>query len=142
MSTCILSPEINADIRRVPRADRDYVRSLIDLYTSCPPASPSAAALAPSRKFKIFKLKRRKADDNLPYLPVHVWQPPPGTLSNAGQLVVLRRGPSVDEDDIRACATNDQQLRTVMFGEVSMHLMRVYTERLEILATKAVTGRV
>lgn len=80
--------------------------------------------------------------DNLPYLPVHVWQPPPGTLSNAGQLVVLRRTSSGSEDDIRACITNDQQLRTVMFGDPVMHMMKVYAERLEVLATKAVTGRV
>jgi hypothetical protein len=45
------------------------------------------------------------------------------------------------EDDIRACASSDEQLRHVMFGDPLMHVMALYKRRIEVLALKAVTGR-
>lgn len=88
-----------------------------------------------------------------------VWKVPPGTLSNAGRLVVLRAGgdgagvgagggvsgagaDTSSEDNIRAELTTDEQLRDVVFGDPMMHVMKLYCRRVEVLATKAVTARV
>lgn len=80
-----------------------------------------------------------------------MWKVPPGTLSNAGKLVVLRAGPnngdsgtggslSTSDDDVRAELTTDEQLRDVVFGDPMMHVMKLYCRRVEVLATKAVTS--
>lgn len=70
-----------------------------------------------------------------------VWVPPPCTLSTAGVLVLLRKPPNGNEDDVRAAVTSDQQLREVMFGDPMMHMMKIYARRVEVLATKAVTAK-
>lgn len=70
---------------------------------------------------------------------------PPGVLSNAGRLVVLRTmqsGSNGPEDDVRALVTTDEQLREVVFGDPVMHMMKVYARRVEVIATKAVTARI
>ena len=74
-----------------------------------------------------------------------IWSVPPGTLSNAGRLIVLRENQgstAVAEDDIKAEITSDQELRGVIFGDPVMHMMKVYARRVEILATKAVTAKI
>ncbi len=120
----------------VPRADRAYVRSLLGLYaspapnpgTSCSPervSVPKPGAALPKRAYR--------------------WNVPPGTLSNAGRLIVLRELDSdkpEKADDIKADITCDQQLREVVFGDPVMHMMSVYARRVEVLATKAVTAKV
>lgn len=80
----------------VPRADKAYVRSLLDLYLS-------------------------------PLPPSRIWPVPPGTLSNAGSLVLLRASgraedPNADEDNVNAMLTTDAQLREVVFGFVLLSL--------------------
>lgn len=53
---------------------------------------------------------------------------PPGVLSNAGRLVVLRAkqntntGAVGDEDDMSAQITTDSELREVVFGYGLLHL--------------------
>lgn len=46
------------------------------------------------------------------------------------------------QDDVKAEITSDQELRTVVFGDPVMHMMKVYARRIEVLATKAVTARI
>lgn len=46
------------------------------------------------------------------------------------------------EDDVKAEITCDQELRTVVFGDPVMHMMKVYARRVEVLATKAVTAKI
>ena len=128
----------------VPRADKAYVRSLVDLYSSPTPGASCITALLPAQsKFKLFKSKGPKApklqDSYDPMGPI--WRVPPCTLSNAGTIVVLRRAPSGDEDDVRSAVANDQQLREVVFGDPMMHQMKLYARRVEVLATKAVTAK-
>ena len=77
-----------------------------------------------------------------PVIPAPVWRVPPGTLSNAGRLVVLRTPVNGREDEVRAEITNDEQLRFVIYGDPVMHMMRVYARRVEVLATKAVTAKI
>ena len=78
----------------------------------------------------------------MPYIPAPVWNVPPGALSNAGRLVVLRKSPNGLEDDVKAEVTCDAELRGVIFGNPMMHMMNVYARRVEILATKAVTAKI
>ncbi len=70
-----------------------------------------------------------------------IWKVPPGVLSNAGRLVVLRVNGGF-EDDVEAQITTDAQLREVVFGDPLMHAMKVYARRVEVLATKAVTASI
>ena len=144
----------------VPRADKAYVRSLLDLYTSSSPPNPHPTTLTASPPCKIttalipFGRPKPKRSNSAPAAnpSVHQWKwpVPPGTLSNAGRLVALRATSPCSnsneaagaEDDVKAEVTSDQELREVVFGDPVMHMMKVYARRVEILATKAVTARI
>jgi hypothetical protein len=67
-----------------------------------------------------------------------VWRVPAAKLSNAGRLVVLRVPRNGREDDVSACITTDEQMRSVMFGDVMMHMMDLYARRIQTLANRAV----
>ena len=145
----------------VPRADKAYIRSLLDLYTSPAPSVPRAATAAAEKSHKCAlgfvrpkasrtnsapaTLPPSSSSSSSPPPPQYVWAVPPGALSNAGRLVVLR-GEKVTKDnldnDVKAEITTDQQLREVVFGDPVMHMMKVYARRIEVLATKAVTAKV
>lgn len=115
----------------MPRADKAYVRSLLDLYTSPAPGSTCAFSLLPSipkAKFGLNLIKRpnplQTGGAGPPIAPQRwIWKVPPGALSNAGRLVVLRGrqgnntvAAAVDEDDVTAEITTDGELREVVFG--------------------------
>ena len=128
----------------VPRADPSYVRSLLRLYASPAPATVNLAkSAAKGRRASAPRdmgLQRTMTSHDF------VWEVPPGTLSNAGRLVVLRgSGNGEDakearEDDVKALVTSDADLRSVVFGDPIMHMMKVYLRRIEVLATKAATA--
>ena len=102
----------------VVRAEKAYVKSLLCLYTA--PVSKSPAG------------------ERQP-----VWPVPPGVLSCAGRLVLLRpKKCSYDErmEDIEACIITDEELRGIVFGDVQMHAMKVYAMRIERIAIDAVTA--
>ena len=135
----------------VPRADRAYVCSLLNLYASPPPGSKCTASLPAfkpcKRKAKPKKTtghrKNPRSANHSSTLPV--WRVPAGALSNAGRLVVLRENKNSTngvEDDVKAEVTCDQELRGVVFGDPVMHMMKLYARRVEILATKAVTAKI
>jgi hypothetical protein len=96
----------------VPRADRAYVRSLLDLYSTPAPGQKRIEAVTPSR-FRPWlpghtqnksdtalvrpasanrrpKTPRSKTTGSTPDTQKPVWKVPAATLSNAGRLVVLR----------------------------------------------------
>ena len=144
----------------VPRADRAYVRSLLNLYSSPAPRSfeapPVVAGGRPNQVIgpwtKVTPTKPIKGQTTV--VSRAVWRVPPCTLSNAGRLVLLRTVPNYhhhqnnnvthqgDEDDaVQACLTSDQQLRGVVFGDPVMHMMKIYARRIEILATNAVLAK-
>lgn len=136
----------------VPRADKAYVRSLLNLYASPSPGTTCIASL-PALKPCKRKAKPTKATEQrnnaLSALTTPVqapaWRVPAGALSNAGRLVVLRENRNSTagvEDDVKAEITCDQELRGVIFGDPVMHMMKVYARRVEILATKAVTAKI
>lgn len=142
----------------VPRADKAYVRSLLDLYTSPLPGTNRMANLLPSVPRPRLALKaalkpgKRPNPSRTSSAPVKpeparswCWRVPPGVLSNAGRLVVLRATQNSNvgaEDDIKAELTTDAQLREVVFGDPIMHMMKLYARRVEVLATKAVTAKI
>lgn len=116
----------------VPRAEKAYIFSLVELYTS-----PTAKAHD----------RRRK--------PLR-WKLPQATLSTGGQLVILRRqrqrhhrsfsdgsvlcrsGPvSAAGENIEACTISHDQLREAVFGDPLKHTMDLYARRIDELARGA-----
>jgi hypothetical protein len=136
----------------VVRADKAYVRSLIDLLSAPTPSvslnsKPSLAALGASMSRLDLSLKphktgsKPKTKQNGPVQKLW-WDVPPATLSNAGRLVVLRVPKGKRESEaVTASIVTDEQLRQVIFGDPIMHQMDVYKRRVEALAFRAVTGR-
>lgn len=166
----------------VVRADKAYVRSLLDLF-----ASPVATSRqdgrkgdeeASGRKSQGKKSKGSPPTTSNTSRSSHksssrdsrsrsssssgrsstsrssgpVWHVPPGTLSNAGRIVVLRSGDpkarldgkkTVEQrlnEGVVAQTTTDEQLRGVIWGDPVCHVMRLYAGRIETLAVGAVTA--
>lgn len=122
----------------VVRADKAYVRSLLELLASPPPKKPKSSS------------KSRKSHSRP---PPPVWNVPPCTLSNAGRLVILRTGDPrakpkdrktvrerIDEGVV-AVTCLEEQLRDVIWGDPVCHLMSLYAERIEVLAVRSIKGR-
>jgi hypothetical protein len=150
----------------VVRADKAYVKSLLELLSSPPP--PLIRELKEKEKDKKSSSsnpKKSKSKSNLsskssksqvktshsPGKPR--WNVPPCTLSNAGRIIVLRSGDprarsrdrkTVQErldEGVVAVTCHDEQLREVIWGDPSCHLMGLYAGRIEVLAVGAVSGR-
>ncbi|CZR61566.1 uncharacterized protein PAC_11463 [Phialocephala subalpina] len=151
----------------VARADKAYVRSLLDLYSTPAPGQscldsvtphklqPLVSSLGKSTSTLNLKAKQPKSSKNVPapgFAPV--WPVPEATLSNAGRIVLLR---SVERYETRpnkkkqiqermnegvvAQIVTDELLRGVVWGDPVCHMMSLYARRIEILATNAVMGR-
>lgn len=131
----------------VVRADKEYVKSLLDLY-SRPAPNPGA--------LKAVKYKASKSTINLGQqqdLHLPTWRVPPSTLSNAGRIILLRavsrvpagrrRKESIEmmDDGVQARAVTDELLRGVIWGDPVCHMMKLYARRIEVLATNAVVGK-
>ncbi|KAF4457379.1 hypothetical protein F53441_708 [Fusarium austroafricanum] len=116
----------------VVRADKAYVKSLLDLLATPPPSQR-----------KDLKHSRKKP----------TWKVPACTLSNAGRIVVLRSGDlnakPKDRKTVRerldegvvAVTCSDEKLRSVIWGDPVCHLMSLYAARIEVLAVRSVTAR-
>ncbi|KAL1635212.1 hypothetical protein SLS58_010382 [Diplodia intermedia] len=100
----------------------------------------------------------------LPPPPPPTWNVPPGVLSCAGRLILLRDRPPpppvtngggggggktapaaamghpLGEANVEACTVADEQLRAAVFGDPMCHMMKLYARRIEVLATRAVTA--
>ncbi|KAI6716063.1 hypothetical protein B2J93_8285 [Marssonina coronariae] len=151
----------------VPRADKAYVRSLLDLYSSPAPGKshvttpqrlqPLALRLAKSSSsltLNKMRLSHKKSTHLETADATAYWPVPEATLSNAGRLVLLRGVPrhenrtnkkkSVLEmmnEGVAAQVVTDELLRGVVWGDPVCHMMKLYARRIELLATNAVTGR-
>ncbi|KAH6850429.1 Alpha/Beta hydrolase protein [Chaetomium sp. MPI-CAGE-AT-0009] len=151
----------------VTRADKAYVKSLLELF-----AAPAPRTGADSRKLESSRSDSKKSRrgskasskaasttsmtstssrSSKPAGPV--WNVPPSTLSCAGRVVVLRSGDpkarlrrgktTVEErlhEGVVAQIVTDEQLRGVVWGDPVAHMMRLYAGRIEVLAVGAVTG--
>ncbi|RMZ87829.1 hypothetical protein DV736_g4945, partial [Chaetothyriales sp. CBS 134916] len=149
----------------VVRAEKAYVRSLIDLLAcpnphradqchKCSYIGTTVGVLQASMSKLDLSLKPnpKKNDRTGRSYPHHHgkqkfwWDVPTAILSNAGRLIVLRvpkgrQGKKAEEDAVTANIVSDEQLRKVIFGDPLMHSMGLYQERVEALAVRAVTGR-
>lgn len=121
----------------VARADKPYVRSLLQLYAAPAPSIVNR----PRLREKVSRQKMRADDVSIPTSRlVQPWPVPDATLSNAGRMVLLREKPS-DRKHVEATQVTDGQLRNVMFGDPAMHPMLLYKKRIDELAFAAVSGR-
>lgn len=146
----------------VTRADKPYVRSLIDLYSSPAPGQSCFSTLAPpkllhdsksSSSLPNDKTKRRpspKKSHSSPAPTKPIWKVPEATLSNAGRIVLLRslavyegKGKKRERmnEGVVAQVISDEMLRGVVFGDPVCHMMKLYARRIQVLATNAITGR-
>ena len=155
----------------ITRAHPTYLRSLIELYTHPAPkityAEPSSSrkhkhtlTSLPSKSSSTLSIdKTRPKHKKSHTAPVPgiapVWNVPDLIYSNAGRLILLRgmekKGaePSKNKKNIEdrmdegvvAQVITDEQLRDVIWGDPVMHMMKLYSRRIEVLATNAVTGR-
>ncbi|TKA51804.1 hypothetical protein B0A49_11398 [Cryomyces minteri] len=146
----------------VARADKAFVRSLLSLYASPAPGSScignlSASLIHPGSKQQQQQQQQlannpnpnpnSSSHTNPPNNPsgaaLPVWKVPEAKLSNAGRLVLLRELPrgSSGGQTVLASQVTDEMLRGVVFGDPVMHMMRVYARRIDVLATRAVTGK-
>jgi hypothetical protein len=136
----------------VSRADKSYVRSLLELYISPTPSPPVAQTTSAVHKNFVATtlnvLDIGHKDEHKSKAPQSHWAVPVAPLSNAGRLVILRTpigknmGSHSSPQEVEACATTDAELRGVVFGDPMMHTMDLYTERIETLAKDAVTAKV
>jgi hypothetical protein len=130
----------------VARADKAYIRSLLNLYTHPVPNTPQCAPTSLLPQFTGMSLRppatlrRNSAPAGVAATEQPVWKIPPGALSSAGRICILRQGPGGKDDVVVQIAT-DEMMRAVVFGDPLMHAMGVYARRVEVLATRAVTGR-
>lgn len=154
----------------VARAEKDYVRSLLDLYTT---RAPGPTALSPmksqileskgsdldqkwSSTLTLNKIRPKPKKANSAPLPTYapVWPVPEATFCNSGKLVLLRSAESYDgqskkynkiqermNEGVVAQMISEDLLRGVIWGDPVCHMMKLYTRRIEILATNAVMGR-
>jgi hypothetical protein len=144
----------------VARADKAYVKSLLELF-----AAPAPIGLENNSSHSLPSKSRRKEKSSRSSTASHkskssgsskkgpLWSLPQSTLSNAGRVVVLRSGDpkakghnrkTVEErlnEGVVAQIATDEQLREVIWGDPVCHVMRLYAGRVEILAVAAVTAR-
>ncbi|KAI1736647.1 Alpha/Beta hydrolase protein [Xylaria scruposa] len=151
----------------VTRADKAYVKSLLELFAAPAPSSPSLPnPTKPQEKkgpaFKTSKLlmkhnqsrqSKSSAKREKPTTPGPIWRVPPSTLSNAGRIIVLRSDnpqrkvkcmKTVEEclgEGVVAQVASDERLRGVIWGDPVYHIMKLYTARIEALAVRAVTAQ-
>ncbi|KAI1411815.1 alpha/beta-hydrolase [Hypoxylon sp. FL1857] len=163
----------------VARADKAYVKSLLELFVAPAPteAKGSGKHLLPpknssskhgkahgnnsstsivSKTSKVSAKSGRSSShsskSSKSKTPGPIWKVPPSTLSNAGQIVVMRSGDSnskfkrnktVEErlrEGVIAQVATDEQLRGQIWGDPVCHVMKLYIGRVERLAVEAVTA--
>jgi len=154
----------------VPRADKAYVRSLIDLYSTPAPGQSCIETLTPAKlhpltsslgksKSSLTLNRIRSSPKSSMAAPVPtaapLWPVPEATLSNAGRIVLLRSVQRYESrvnrkkkethelmnEGVVAQMISDDIMRGVVWGDPVCHMMTLYARRIEILATNAVMGR-
>ena len=149
----------------VVRADKAYVKSLMQLLAAPPPPSKatssktkeprkekSKGSLAGSKKSSHTSSKSSTTSSS-GKSKRPAWKVPTSTLTNAGRIVVLRSGDpkagrkgrrTVNErlnEGVVAMTVEDRDLKGIIWGDPVCHVMRLYAGRVETLAVGAVTAR-
>lgn len=144
----------------VARADKAYVKSLIELLAAPDPKTKSAPdkAVRKERSKLMLSSKRAPLSSESANAPSKseargpTWRVPNCTLSLAGRIVVLRsREPrmggdrrTLDErmrEGVIAQTAEDEDVRGVIWGDPLCHVMRFYSRRVEALAVEAITAK-
>jgi hypothetical protein len=144
----------------VARADKAYVKSLLELFAAPTPRVGESVGGDDGKRPRGGDRNPRKGSDRISSASSKarssgpVWTIPPSTLSCAGRVVVLRSGDprarlsgkktTVEErlhEGVVAQIVTDELLRGVVWGDPVAHMMRLYAGRIETLAVGAVTGR-
>jgi hypothetical protein len=142
----------------IPRADKLFVKSLLKLYASPAPSMASAEKLGivqpgspPKGKTKsgfaarLTRPSKTSLQSASSTSTAPVWPIPPCSLAPAGRLIVLRPrvgglGGRHGQEVVEAVVVDGDMLRKVVYGDPMKHQMRVYRERIEGIATRAVTA--
>ncbi|KAI1749712.1 alpha/beta-hydrolase [Xylaria castorea] len=159
----------------VTRADKAYVKSLLELFAA-PAPTGTGLPVAPvnplpkptksqekkslaSKTSKLLMKPDRSMQSKSPAkrkkttAPGPIWRVPQSTLSNAGQIIILRSGnpqgkvkrtKTVEEclgEGVVAQVASDEKLRGVIWGDPVCHVMKLYSARIEALAVRAVTAK-
>jgi hypothetical protein len=118
-------------------SDAAYVKSLAKLMTASPP-SPAAAP-----KVKVVRRSRgtaiiREVVSATPWAELPLWPTPPTSLTNAGDIILLR-----DKENGSAAASRvtPEDLREVIFGDFAQHTTEMYIRRVKEVALAAMVGR-
>lgn len=154
----------------VTRAHPTYVQSLISLYTTPAPKSsfaesstagksrsaPTGLGSKSSSSLAVNKIRPMAKKSHTAPAPssAPLWPVPDLVFSNAGRLVLLRgverkgveskRKKKLEEkmnEGVVAQMITHELLREVIWGDPMLHIMKLYSRRIEVLATNAVTGR-
>jgi hypothetical protein len=148
----------------VTRADKGYVKSLLELYAAPAPKPASVEKSIEGKKAhkqrgSTQKSPRSSSSSTAVTNPARpTWPVPDCSLSLAGRVVVLRSGADMTKgaaaprkktktieerlkEGVVAQVATDAQLRGVVWGDPVAHMMRLYLGRVEVLAVGAVTGR-
>ncbi|KAF2973203.1 hypothetical protein GQX73_g301 [Xylaria multiplex] len=157
----------------VTRADKAYVKSLLELFAAPAPTPTKSASPPPvNPPPKPGKSQEKKSKSTFAFKPSElsiksssstkgdtptvqgpIWRVPPSTLSNAGQIVILRsinpnpkvkRTKTVEErltEGVVAQVASDEKLRGIIWGDPVCHVMKLYAARIEMLAVGAVTAK-
>jgi hypothetical protein len=129
----------------VPRADRSYVRSIVDLYrsryglgsvttpssmTSLPKPTSSEAAL------------QSETDSLSNSVMDKIWPLPQPTYRVVGEIVILQStalSKSIDLDPsaktVRAVKVSSGEFSNLLFCDLGVHKRRIYLQRLELLTS-------
>lgn len=148
----------------VARADKAYIRSLIELLAAPDPGArggpPDSSGKAVRKEKSRLALSSKKPPAPKPSNAVSrwdargpTWKVPHCALSLAGRIVVLRtreaRGGIADRWTVEermgrgvvAQTASDGDVRGVVWGDPVCHVMRFYSRRVEALAVEAITAR-
>lgn len=152
----------------VARADKAYMKSLLELFAAPAPTPKSDSssssrrrAESETRRSRSSRQSSEKSRSSSSRPSAHhagpVWKVPRCALSCAGRVVVLRSGDAAKgrraqrgerdtvgerlDEGVVAQIVTDEELRGVVWGDPVAHMMRLYAGRIETLAVGAVTAR-
>ena len=121
------------------RADCKYMKSLMQLFATPAPPKTQNSSTTHGLQQRMSRQRLRGQGPPPSGHPVPSWEVPHATLSNAGQIVVLREKPW-ETGIVEAVDCTDDELRGKVFGDPVMHHMDVYQHRIIALAHASVDG--
>jgi hypothetical protein len=117
-----------------------YLKSLVKLMTASPPSSTAAPPLVKvvrhSRGTRVIR-EIRPAAPPTPWVDLPMWPTPPATLTNAGDVILLR---GRHDGSASASQVTPEDLKDVIFSDLAQHTMGMYMRRVKDVAFAAMMG--